>query len=77
MLQRLSTASLGLATPTERKLFLNGSSEHPKPDSHWPAVGHMLTPELVKVTREGVPSLAKRVLISGALVEHGGLEREG
>lgn len=74
MYQGLSSASLGLVTPTERKLFLNGFSKYPKSDSHLPGMGHMLMPESVKVTREEVPSLAKAVPVSGALGEHGDWE---
>ena len=74
MYQGLSSASLGLASPTERKLFLSGSTKPPKSDSHLPDMGHMFMPEPVKVTREEVPSLAKAVPISGALGEHGDWE---
>lgn len=76
MSQGLSIVSLGLATPTERKLFLNGSSEHLKVDFHWPGMDHMLMPKTISMTGEEVLSLARLVLISRALVEHGDKERE-
>lgn len=68
--------NLSLAIPTERKLFLNGCSEHLKADSHWPGMDHMLMPETINVTGKEVPSLARPVLISRALVEHGDWEGE-
>lgn len=74
--QGLLIVNLSLAIPTERKLFLNGCSEHLKADSHWPGMDHMLMPETINVTGKEVPSLARPVLISRALVEHGDWEGE-
>lgn len=55
MSQRLSTASLGLATLKESKLFPSDSRKHHKADSHYPGMSHLLMPRTVSVTREGAP----------------------
>ena len=72
----LSIVSLGLENPTERKLFLHDSSKHLKADSHWPGMDHILMPAIINVTGKEVPSLARPILVSRALVEHGDWEGE-